>query len=291
VRFYLTIRQYNQGLAIMALVMLCAVLMLALWPTPTLQFSDYNSTACRVDTATQGPTLSVIGSPMNAFSLGKQLCANSKLAAHFAQVKVSWPKRTDLTADALISGQYQLLWSRREVLAGALHNLDTYYREILVFPKYPVYFISKNPSFQLDKSFLATQRFGLLTDVNSYSGFQLPVALLQQEGLALTDISYQQYDDWTTLLAAFDKGEITLYSSVLLDQQQRVVENPQQQPLYTLIGSEVLPEHRRLIPGNSNGGSWFLHQSLAAKSCLLQQSLLALDEALKPTLVDLACEM
>ncbi len=289
-RFYLTIRQYHLGLALAALVLFCCLLMLALWPAPTLQLSDYNSMECRIDSAAEGSVLSVVGSPVNSFSLGKQLCSQAELAAHFGRVKVSWPKRTELTADVLISGQYQLLWSRQEVLAGVLHNLQDYYSEILIFPKYPVYFVSKSPSFQLNKAFLAQQRFGFLTDVNSYSGFQLPVALLQREGLTLTDIDYQQYDDWTTLLAAFERGDITIYSSVLLDQNQQVLHNPKDGQLYNLAGREVLPEQRLLIPGYSNGGSWFLHKSLEDKSCLLQQSLLALDEMLKPTTVDLDCE-
>ncbi|WP_127020226.1 hypothetical protein [Rheinheimera mangrovi] len=290
-RFYLTNRQYHLGLALVALVLLCCLLILALWPTPRLQLTDYNSMECRIDSAAEGPVLSVVGSPVNSFSLGKQLCDKTELAAHFGRVKVSWPKRTELTADALISGQYQLLWSRREVLAGALHNLHAYYSEILIFPKYPVYFVSKSPSFQLNKAFLTQQRFGFLTDVNSYSGFQLPVALLQREGLTLADIDYRQYDDWTTLLAAFERGEITIYSSVLLDQNQQVVQQPKDELLYTLSGSKVLPEQRLLIPGYSNGGSWFLHKSLEDKSCLLQQSLLALDEMLKPSKVDLHCEV
>lgn len=290
VRFYLTIRQYQLGLALVALVLLCGLLILALWPTPKLHLTDYNSMECRIDSAAAGPVLSVVGSPVNSFSLGKQLCEKTELATHFGRVKVSWPKRTELTADALISGQYQLLWSRREVLVGALHNVQDYYSEILVFPKYPVYFVSKSPSFQLTKAFLTQQRFGFLTDVNSYSGFQLPVALLQREGLALADINYRQYDDWTTLLAAFEQGDITIYSSVLLDQKQQVVQNPKDELLYTLSGTEVLPEHRLLIPGYSNGGSWFLHKSLEDKSCLLQRSLQTLDEMLKPRVVDLHCD-
>ncbi|MDF3123830.1 hypothetical protein [Rheinheimera sp. 1928-s] len=289
-KFYLTTRQYNQALSVVALLSFCALLMLALWPTPTLKLNDYDSMECRINSASEGAVLSVVGSPVNSLSLGKQLCDKTELAAHFGRVKVSWPKRTELTADALISGQYQLLWSRREVLAGALHNLQDYYSEILIFPKYPVYFVSKQQSFQLSKTFLTQQRFGFLTDVNSYSGFQLPVALLQREGLTLADINYRQYDDWTTLLAAFEQGEITIYSSVLLDKHQQVVQQGADQVLYTLAGTEVLPEQRQLIPGYSNGGSWFLHKSLEDKGCLLQRSLLTLDEMLSPTRVDLDCE-
>lgn len=288
-RFYLTTRQYNLGLAVVALVLVCGLLTVALWPAPRLQLTYDGSMECQTGSAAVS-VLSVVGSPVNSFSLGKQLCDKTELAAHFGRVKVSWPKRTELTADALISGHYQLLWSRREVLAGVLHNVQDYYNEILIFPKYPVYFVSKSPSFQLNKTFLTQQRFGFLTDVNSYSGFQLPVALLQREGLTLADIDYQQYDDWTTLLTAFEKGEITIYSSVLLDQNQQVVQNPDHELLYTLSGTAVLPEQRLVIPGYSNGGSWFLHKSLEDKSCLLQRSLLVLDEMLKPKVVDVHCE-
>lgn len=254
---------------------LLLLVMLLLWPAQRLkiQLSPYVSESCQLGSAQSSVSLNILGAAVVLQPILPALCQYPPLASVAEQITINWPDVKTLTANDLIEGHYQLIWSRPELLKAVLHNFDHYYQPLWLYPDYPVYWISAQPITALNREFLLSQHIGLLSDQSSYSGYQLPLASLQKAGLSLSEVRHSFYADRSSLALAAAKGEISLYPSVLLAGDGKLAETDDSADLFDITGKAVAAAQRFQMAGSSNGGAFYLHRSWQQHACLLQQLL------------------
>lgn len=253
------------------------LLLLILWPSkqPVIHLTPYISESCEVSSSQASGSLSlnILGAAVVLQPLFDLLCNHSTLGTIANQISINWPNQKNLTATQLIDGHYQLIWSRPELLKAVLHNFEHYYQPLWVYPDYPVYWISSEPIPEFSRHFLQSQHIGLLSDQSSYSGYQLPIASLQSIGLSLKDVKHSFYADRISLAQAASNGEISIYPGVLMSVDGKIAYAVDNQMLFDVTGKAIANNTRVQMAGSSNGGTFYLHQSLQQHSCFFQELL------------------
>ncbi len=239
---------------------------------PQLSLSPYTADECRLDGAIGTNKLEILGPAVVLLPILIRLCESKTLTFLVNQITVNWKTSKTLSANELIEGRYHIIWSRPEILKGVLHNVEYFYQPLWIYPDYPVYWLSNEEIAEFDVNFLAKQRIGLLSDHSSYSGYQLPIASMQMLGLKLSDMHITFFADRVSLAEAAAKGDISLYPSVLTDEEGKIAEHSDKGS-FDALGVEVPELHRFKMSGSSNGGIFYLHKSMYEHRCELQAQL------------------
>ncbi|WP_337880069.1 hypothetical protein [Rheinheimera sp.] len=267
---YLTPLQFRWAMTGLTAALLLLALGWTLASAPVaFDIQPYSSERCAINNGNQPQSLTVLASPIVAKALLPVLCRSQVLAAHYQQVELHWPALSELQADDLILGKYALVWARPETLKAVLHNFEAYYTELWANPNYRVFWISQSAIPRWNATFVRQQHIGLLADRNSYSGYQLPLASLQLPDLSLSELTIRFYADRQALTDAFARGEISLYPAVLLNKQGVALSDTDPPPYYDVSGQPLPMAHLHPMSGTSNGGSFYLHNSLAPLNCEL----------------------
>jgi len=150
-----------------------------------------------------------------ARDIAESLCASPIIARYYRSVQISWKPRTQLTAEALLNEQYDLIWSRENTLRGLVPEFTSYYDTLLRIRHYQVYWFSRGEKPALTAEYLKGRRLGLLNDRLSHTHYLLPLESLKRAGVSIADQQLVYFDDAMSLFAAFQSGEIDLISGGL----------------------------------------------------------------------------
>lgn len=257
--FFLSYRQYRY----LVIVTIVAMLLVVFWVISRIQpkfiLSDYQRYHCTTANSAI-PDVFTILMPTSflAIEFADALCAEASITARFGLVEVNWPSRQSLNSHDLIDGRYKLLWNRHPVLQGLLLHYQQYYQEITHLPDYTLYFLHKHSKPELTAAFFRHKTLGLLEDEGSYSGYQLPLAVLNDAGLASDTITKKVYPDRQSLKQAFIEDRVDIISDAIFGSQK----SPLSDSYYGL-----------LIVSDVDSGSWFLYKQDIGLLCSLLQVL------------------
>jgi hypothetical protein len=182
--------------------------------------------------------------------LADALCAQAILGAEFSRVDISWPARNSLQTNQLLDAHYQLIWNRAEVLSGLARDYQSIYAEIVRLPRYSVFLIGRQEQPQLTQTYFANKRLGLLSDQQSYSGYQLAMAALARAGISLTAEQLRLYPDRLSQYQALLRGDVDVISGLPYNER----------------GEPIPPESLLLIADKVSSGGWFLHRHLQSNA-------------------------
>lgn len=234
------------------------------------QLSEYDEYRCSIpDSLTTTPTLSILtATSSSARVLADKLCADPAIGRQYAAVRISWKPRSLLTAEQLLSEQYDLIWSREHYLLGLVPDLAAYYDTLMRIENYAVYWVSKESTPVLEAAYFSDKKVGLLNDERSHTHYQLPLRSMKATGLDALAENVRYYNDIAALYSDFASGEIDLISAgKMLDSQFN-------QPLL-----------RTLIDDHATAASFFVRHAITddAVLCALTSALSVYDALFEDT--------
>ncbi len=142
-----------------------------------------------------------------AIRLLQELCGNAILNAKYKDIAVHWLPREDLSPLMIYNQRFDVLWARDYQLAGLTPDYKKYYQGFSSLPGYDVYWLSRSI---IDEHQLSTANIGLLDDVYSRSGYQLPMQVLGTLSVEKDSAQIRRYPSRKALALALKSGEVDI---------------------------------------------------------------------------------
>ncbi|MCU4675124.1 hypothetical protein N7931_05705 [Catenovulum sp. 2E275] len=179
-----------------------------------IELDRYDQVSCIIDETAELPTFTFLtASSLDVDKIINSLCHHPAIQASYSKVKVLWPPRESLSAEPLLNGEYQVVWSREQNFAGVLPNYKNYFKTLIKVDGYKVYWYSHQPNLELTQAFLQDKKIGVLDSKVSHSHYILPLSSLKQANINLATEQIVHYPDGLSLYAAFRHGEVDMISS------------------------------------------------------------------------------
>lgn len=191
--------------------------------------------------------------PTGAQALATALCKHPVMKRHFDRVSITWRKRSLPTTEELLSGQFDLIWNRENVLKSRSIHLENLYTDIGQTPKYSVFWVTTRQDFTRSDAWFAERRIGLLSNTMSQSGYLLPVQDITEHGIKMATLTIAQYPNYLQLSEALISGSVDLIPSFDTSLADNI-----DQPLFFHAIQEDLPS-----------GTWFMRTSLASQGAIV----------------------
>ncbi len=207
-----------------------------------LSCSDVNSSA-RASHANDRLNI-LIPTHTVAIPLLQELCDNAILNAKYKHIAVHWLPREDLSPQMIYNQRFDVLWARDYQLAGLTPDYKQYYRGFSSLPGYDVYWLSRSI---IDEHQLSTVNIGLLDDVYSRSGYQLPMQVLGALSVEQDSAQIRRYPSRKALALALQRGEVDIIPATSF--------NPLTAPNSGL--------YRMTIADDVSAGGWFASINLS----------------------------
>ncbi|MDR9828907.1 hypothetical protein RCJ22_25295 [Vibrio sp. FNV 38] len=184
---------------------------------------------------------------MDTARFNQFLCDTLLVNSQYSQVRTSHTPRSNLHANHLSTQPFHLMFSRDYFLQSLLPGYESFYHELIEWPRYQVSWMSKEP---LSLPLLTSSTIGLLGDEKSQSGYMEPLKYLTHLGLNQSELDIVYYNNRESMLDAFRDDAID------------IVPFPSPQQAKTLDSRY----HVTIINDQLDLGSWYLHRSVAHQS-------------------------
>lgn len=231
---------------------------LTLKPIPT---RDYNKHQCLTGNTSSQETLKILDLfVLNTDELAEHLCLNKIVKRHYKSVEVSWIQRDQFDLRRIFNLEYDLLFTKPELLLRIEPKEMTSYVPIASHTDYLSQLISLSSVPELTTEYFKGKRLGLIDDPNSLSGYQIPRSALFRHKVdesAYSVQSYKSHHDLHYALYSHQVDIIASFSSLNRD-----------------VGS--LPKTYQLDIGTPlPGPKWYLHPALIDQAihCGISQEL------------------
>ncbi len=142
-----------------------------------------------------------------AIQLLQELCGNTVLNAKYQDIAVYWLPREELSPQMVYNHQFDVLWAREYQLSGLTPDYKKYYQGFSTLPKYDIYWLSRS---KIEEHQLSIVNIGLLDDVYSRSGYQLPMQVLGALSVEKESSQIKLYPSRKALAFALQSGEVDL---------------------------------------------------------------------------------
>lgn len=149
---------------------------------------------------------------VRAREIADRLCAAPAIQRSYRSVQVSWKPRAYLTAEEILSEDFDLIWSRTHTMAGLVPEYGDYYEPLLHYDHYRVYWYSRGGAPRLTADYFHGKRIGLLNDKLSHTLYLLPLASLKDAGINFSEENLRYFEDAASLYQAFARDELDLVS-------------------------------------------------------------------------------
>ncbi|WP_105103102.1 hypothetical protein [Microbulbifer pacificus] len=177
------------------------------------ELGDYHLYRCETGGESTAPVYRLLlVSSVRAREIADRLCAAPSVQRGYSAVQVSWKPRAYLTAEEILSEEYDLIWSRAHSMAGLVPEYGDYYEPLLQYDHYRVYWYSRGGSPKLSADYFHGKRIGLLNDKLSHTLYLLPLASLKEAGVNFGEENLRYFDDAASLYQAFARDELDLVS-------------------------------------------------------------------------------
>ncbi|HEB26173.1 MAG TPA: hypothetical protein ENI05_00145 [Porticoccus sp.] len=150
---------------------------------------------------------------LDADSLANALCQDPAFAQRYTQVNVSWMHRDQIDLRSLFNQQYELIFSKPELLNHLAEGVSDNYLALAKHADYASQLIALNTVPQLSNDYFRGKRLGLIDDPLSLSGYQIPKAALKKADIDDTLYEVISYKSHDLLHRALLLGEIDVMAS------------------------------------------------------------------------------
>ncbi|WP_299595369.1 hypothetical protein [uncultured Microbulbifer sp.] len=198
---------------------LCLSLLLSTQAIEVPPLADYHLYRCdtgegeRAGAASNAPVYRILlVSSTGARAIADRLCSEPGIQQHYRGIEVSWRPRGQLSAEQILSEDYDLIWSRDHTMAGVVPEYGDYYEPLLRYDHYRVYWFSRGAPPEVSREYFHGKRIGLLNDKQSHTLYLLPLASLKEAGIDFTSENLIYFDDAASLYRAFARDELDLVS-------------------------------------------------------------------------------
>lgn len=248
--------------------LLAAGVALCIWSagqrvTPPV-LGDYHLYQCDTGGAAGSPVFKLqLVTSVRAREIAERLCAAPSVQRTYRGVQVSWKPRALLTAEEILSEEYDVIWSRSHSMAGLVPEYGDHYEPLLHYDHYRVYWYSRGGAPQPTADYFHGKRVGLLNDKLSHTLYLLPLASLKEAGVNFSEENLRYFDDAVSLYQAFARDELDLVSG----------------GDYVRTDLDI-PLSRTLISGDANAATLFVRKTRAgATDCAVAEAFDGLADA------------
>lgn len=204
---------------------------------PSSSAANYQTFTCSTGTSGQ-PTLRILTLFINeqAQSITDQLCDHTALRKQFSSIEINWQIHAQLNLRSLYDQQYDLVFSRQNLLQQvSVEGVDNY-QLIAQLPDYGSQLLARDKQPQLETTYFAGKTLGLLDNPFSASGYRIPKREILAAGIDVAQYQTRFFSSHQALHQALQQGEVDVIASFL------VAELPLSLPnLYSLPLNERLP--------------------------------------------------
>lgn len=149
----------------------------------------------------------------NTQELVDQLCHQPSITAQYHRVEVSWMHRNEIDLQLIFKQHYQLLLAKPELMSRIQTWQSGEYLDIIRFPDYVSQLLSLQGPPSLSREYFSGKILGLIDDANSLSGYQVPMAALEQAGIGEQDYQLALHPSHYQLHQALRSGEVDVIAS------------------------------------------------------------------------------
>lgn len=191
--------------------------------SPKVSVSDapiFSQIRCSVgDTQGNASFRIYIPTDWNAQQLADDFCHTLLKNSQYSHVVVSWKPRQQLSADEMLDQQYELIMTRHREFNGLVPDYLTLYREIVSYPKYPVFLYGQMTIAALSSSVFYKRTIGLLRDNKSQSGHLIPLITLKQHGVTVEQDHIRWFSNREQMLRAFEQQYVDFIPGLGIEPQ------------------------------------------------------------------------
>lgn len=213
-----------------------------------IDFQLSSDISCNVKEATGVQELFVyMPVSIESVSLLNTLCDDLLIDSQYSKVIMSHAPRSEFKANHLTAEPFHLILSRDYFLRSILPGYESFYIELIKWPKYSVYWVARN---QINYEMFEQMRIGLLDDHNSQSGYMEPLRFLKHLKLDNRRLNIGYFHNRDAMLKALLEERVDLIPVALLDYRR----------------FEDSPYHFTLINDQLDVGTWYLHRSVPSQT-------------------------
>ncbi|MCD2452398.1 hypothetical protein GO003_018590 [Methylicorpusculum oleiharenae] len=143
-----------------------------------------------------------------ADDLCDRFSSNAALTKNFSSVHAEWNLSALELGQSIFEQRFDLL----EVRPDDIDIINTGYQKIAYFPPYEAYLISIHSMPELNAAYLMGKTLGLLQNINSRSGYRVPINLISKI-IDPKELTIKRYGSHEELRKALENSEVDLIGS------------------------------------------------------------------------------
>lgn len=150
---------------------------------------------------------------LDADTLVNALCQDPLIARHYRRVEVSWMHRDQVDLRSLFNQQYEVMFSKPEMLKRIETSELVSYSTLAKYSDYASQLISLHSVPELSNDYFRGKRLGLIDDPNSRSGYLIPKKVLKEASIDESLFDIVLYKSHDQLHRALLLGEVEMIAS------------------------------------------------------------------------------